>query len=48
MAGPSSAEKDHGRLLTLAVLALVVGAAAGLIGTVFRLVLSGPTRCAIG
>jgi CIC family chloride channel protein len=39
MAGPSSAEKDHGRLLTLAVLALVVGAAAGLIGTVFRLVL---------
>ena len=39
MAGPSSAEEDHGRLLTLAVLALVVGAAAGLIGTVFRLVL---------
>jgi chloride channel protein, CIC family len=39
MAGPSSAEQDHGRLLTLAVLALVVGAAAGLIGAVFRLVL---------
>jgi CIC family chloride channel protein len=39
MAGPSSDEKDHGGLLTLAVLALVVGAAAGLIGTVFRLVL---------
>src|SRR5262245_16830810 len=31
-------EKD-GRLLTLAVLALVAGAAAGLIGAVFRLVL---------
>src|SRR5258708_6550141 len=39
VAGPSSAEKDHGKLVTLAVLALVVGAAAGLIGAVFRLVL---------
>src|SRR5437763_7446955 len=39
MAGRSSDETDEGRLLTLAVLALVVGAAAGLIGAVFRLVL---------
>jgi CIC family chloride channel protein len=35
----SSAEQDHGRLLTLAALALVVGGGAGLIGAVFRIVL---------
>jgi chloride channel protein, CIC family len=39
MASHSPAEQDHGRLLTLAVLALVVGAGAGLIGAVFRIVL---------
>src|SRR5437762_1286494 len=37
MAGPSSAEQDHGRLVTLAVLALAVGAAAGLIGGVLAI-----------
>jgi len=39
MAARSSDEMDQGRLATLAVLALVVGAAAGLIGAVFRIVL---------
>lgn len=39
MAPPSSAEHDHGGLLVLALLALIVGAAAGLIGAVFRIVL---------
>jgi CIC family chloride channel protein len=38
MAHPS-AEQNQGGLLTLAILALVVGAAAGLIGALFRLVL---------
>jgi CIC family chloride channel protein len=41
MAHPSATERDHGRLTILAVLALVVGAAAGLIGAVFRIVLEG-------
>jgi len=44
MAAPSADETDHGRLLTLAVLALVVGAAAGLIGAVFRIVLEQADR----
>jgi len=39
MAARSSDDTDNGRLATLAVLALVVGAAAGLIGAVFRIVL---------
>jgi chloride channel protein, CIC family len=40
MAAPRHVEQqDDGRLLTLAALALVVGAAAGLIGAVFRIVL---------
>ncbi len=39
MARHPSAQQDHGRLTILAVLALIVGAAAGLIGAVFRIVL---------
>jgi chloride channel protein, CIC family len=39
MAARPSDETTEGRLFTLAVLALVVGAAAGLIGAVFRIVL---------
>jgi CIC family chloride channel protein len=39
MASHPPAEQEQGRLLTLALLALVVGAAAGLIGAMFRLVL---------
>src|SRR5262245_35906187 len=36
---PSNAEENHGSLLVLALLALIVGAAAGLIGAIFRLAL---------
>ena len=39
MAKRPSDDDSQGRLATLAVLALVVGAAAGLIGAVFRIVL---------
>jgi chloride channel protein, CIC family len=39
MAARSSDDTNQGRLATLAVLALVVGAGAGLIGAVFRIVL---------
>ena len=39
--------EDHSSLLVLAVLALVVGVFAGLIGALFRLRLSKLTGCAM-
>ena len=40
----SHVEEGHGNLLVLALLALIVGAAAGLVGAIFRLTLEQADR----
>jgi CIC family chloride channel protein len=44
MTNPSYASQDHGNLLLLTLLALIVGAAAGLVGAIFRLALQQADR----
>src|SRR5215510_1552496 len=44
MTNTSYAEEGHGSLLVLALLALIVGAAAGLVGAIFRLALEQADR----
>ena len=44
MTNTSYAAEGHGSLLVLALLALIVGAAAGLVGAIFRLTLQQADR----
>ena len=44
MTNTSYAAEGHGSLLVLALLALIVGAAAGLVGAIFRLTLEQADR----